>query len=303
MRKVGIVSCNKWKEKIDEDQRLKLALEELNIKANIISWEEDELDDYDLLILRSVWGYQNNYENFKSWLLKVKKSDIELLNSPDIILTNIQKNKQFNILNKYNIEHIDTVFLTSSDLYSEEFSKKLLKFVKSNPIVIKPTISGSGENTFLLDINNINHSIPNTIEFEQVRKQFEPLMRTNSDLELMIQPYISEINYGEYSCIFVDGQLTHTMLRFPNVFHDKQKPYLIEKFPKSILNLAYDVEQIPEFKGYLYMRVDMVVVNNSPKIMEVELAEPDLLTKYIEDQSVQNKVVKVLSKSIKRRVK
>lgn len=303
MAKVGIVSCDKWKGKIDEDKRLKLALEDLGIKAEIISWEEDKIDDYDLLVLRSVWGYQNNYEKFKSWLLELKEKDIQLLNNPNMVLTNIQKNKQFNILDNYNIEHINTVFLTSVDLYSVEFSKKLLELAKSNPIVIKPTISGSGENTFLLDMNNINSQIPNTIELKEVREKFEPLIQENDDLEIMIQPYISEINFGEYSCIFIDGQLTHTMLRFPNVFHAKQRPYLIEKVPKSVLDLAYKVENIPEFQSYLYMRVDMVVVDNIPKIMEVELAEPDLLTKYIENKNVQNEVTKILSKSINRRVK
>ena len=303
MAKVGIVSCDKWKGKIDEDKRLKLALEVLGIKAEIISWEEDKIDDYDLLVLRSVWGYQNNYEKFKSWLLELKEKDIQLLNNPNMVLTNIQKNKQFNILDNYNIEHINTVFLTSVDLYSVEFSKKLLELAKSNPIVIKPTISGSGENTFLLDMNNIDSQIPNTIQLKEVREKFESLIQENDDLEIMIQPYISEINFGEYSCVFIDGQLTHTMLRFPNVFHAKQRPYLIEKVPKSVLDLAYKVENIPEFQGYLYMRVDMVVVNNIPKIMEVELAEPDLLTKYIENKNVQNEVTKILSKSINRRVK
>ena len=228
MAKVGIVSCDKWKGKIDEDKRLKLALEVLGIKAEIISWEEDKIDDYDLLVLRSVWGYQNNYEKFKSWLLELKEKDIQLLNNPNMVLTNIQKNKQFNILDNYNIEHINTVFLTSVDLYSVEFSKKLLELAKSNPIVIKPTISGSGENTFLLDMNNIDSQIPNTIQLKEVREKFESLIQENDDLEIMIQPYISEINFGEYSCVFIDGQLTHTMLRFPNVFHAKQRPYLIE---------------------------------------------------------------------------
>ena len=37
------------------------------------------------------------------------------------------------------------------------------------------------------------------------------------------------------------------------------------------------------------------------KIMEVELAEPDLLTKYIDDKKIQNSVVRTLSKRIKER--
>lgn len=119
----------------------------------------------------------------------------------------------------------------------------------------------------------------------------------------MIQPYISEINNGEYACIFIDGELTHTMLRFPAVFHDKKRPFLIDDVPKSILTLAKKVESLAEFKGYLYMRVDMVLVNDEAKIMEVELAEPDLLTKYIENEEKQSEVIKTLVRKIERRVR
>lgn len=303
MKKIGIVSCNTWQGKIEEDKRLKLALEELNMGAEIISWEQDKFDGYDLLILRSVWGYQHNYEKFKLWLLDIKEKDIHLLNCPDIVLTNIQKNLQFNILDKYNIEHIETEFITSSDFYSKDFFEKLLELSSLKPTVIKPSISCSGENTFLLNMQDADFMIPNTIKVNEVREKFEPLIQMNNDMGIMLQPYVSEISLGEYSCIFIDGKLTHTMLRFPNVFHGKKRPYLLEAVPKSVLNLAYKVEHIPEFQGYLYMRVDMVVVDGLPKIMEVELAEPDLLTKYIEEKNVQKEVIKVLSKSINRRVK
>ena len=37
------------------------------------------------------------------------------------------------------------------------------------------------------------------------------------------------------------------------------------------------------------------------KIMEVELAEPDLLTKYIEDKNKQSDVIKTLARRLERR--
>ena len=119
----------------------------------------------------------------------------------------------------------------------------------------------------------------------------------------MIQPYISEINSGEYSCIFIDGKLTHTMLRFPDVFHSKKRAYLVKNPPFSIIELAKKVEQIPEFTNYLYMRVDMVLIDKDAKVMEVELAEPDLLTKYIDDKKTKNYIIKTLTRSIKGRLK
>ena len=119
----------------------------------------------------------------------------------------------------------------------------------------------------------------------------------------MIQNYIPEINDGEYSCIFIDGELTHTMLRFPNVFHEKRRPFMISDVPDSILSLAKKVERIEDFSNYLYMRVDMVLVNGKAKIMEVELADPDLLTKYIDDKSSKSNIIKTFAKKIERRIR
>ena len=79
----------------------------------------------------------------------------------------------------------------------------------------------------------------------------------------------------------------------------KKKPYFINNVPESVLNLAKKVEQIPDFKNYLYMRVDMVIINGKAKIMEVELTEPDLLTKYILDNNIKTDVIKTFAKKLR----
>ena len=40
MKKVGIVSCDKWIDKLEEDNNLKNALINLGIDAKIISWQQ-----------------------------------------------------------------------------------------------------------------------------------------------------------------------------------------------------------------------------------------------------------------------
>lgn len=304
MKKIGIVSCDKWQEKINEDINLKIALKSIGLDAEIISWQKStSLEDYDLLILRSVWGYQNDYNNFKNWLLEIKKKRINLVNSPDIVLTNILKNKQFEILRMNNIDCIDTYFLEKEDFNSKNLKLILNGVLHNIPSVIKPTISGSGENTFLVNPMDKDKNLPNIIFQEDIIKKYHSILANNSDCSIMLQPYIEQINDGEYSCIFIDGELTHTMLRFPDVFHDKKRPYLVIDPPKSILELAKRVESIKDFSNYLYMRVDMVLIGEEAKIMEVELAEPDLLTKYIDDKDKQDQVIKTLAKKIERRVK
>ncbi len=298
MKKVGIVSCDKWLNKLEEDINLKKALNSLGIDAKIISWQQPLDEKYDLLVLKSVWGYQNYYKEFKEWLLCVKNNNIPLVNDVDMVLNNIMKDKQFNILKKNNIDFIDTLFMQQSELLRENIEDIL----DDKLYVFKPTISGSGENTYLVTNSNTK-SIPNTIQKEDIIKVYNKVLEENRDCKIMIQPFIEEINNGEYSCIFIEGELTHTMLRFPNIFHEKRRPYLVNNVPDRIIELAKSVERIQDFNNYLYMRVDMVLVNGKAKIMEVELADPDLLFKYIENERVRDQGLKLLSKSIVRRIK
>lgn len=294
MKNIGIVSCDKWQNVLEEDKNLKQELLNLGLKANIISWQQPLDEKYDMLVLRSVWGYQNYYHEFKKWLLDLKKNNIPIANDVDIILSNIRKDIQFEILKNHHIDYIDTIFFNRNNLSN-------IPLLDKKNYVIKPSISGSGENTYLVT-NSDHESISNTIKSEEIYDKYSEILENNQDCKIMVQPFIKEINDGEYSCIFIEGELTHTMLRFPNIFHDKKKPYLVKNVPKSIINLAKKVEKIEEFKGYLYMRVDMVLINGQAKIMEVELAEPDLLTKYINDSKVKEQTIKTLSRKIARRV-
>ncbi len=298
MKRVGIVSCDKWIDKLEEDNNLKNALINLGIDAKIISWQQPLEEKYDLLVLKSVWGYQNFYKEFKNWLLNVKNNNIPLANDVDMVLNNIMKDIQFNILENNNVDFIDTIFLDQSKL----LNRNIFEMLNDKSYVFKPTISGSGENTYLVTNSN-DKFVPNTIQKEDIVKIYNKMLDDNSDCKIMIQPFISEINNGEYSCIFIEGKLTHTMLRFPNIFHEKRKSYLVDDAPDSIIRLARVVERIKEFNNYLYMRVDMVLVNGKAKIMEVELADPDLLTKYIDDSNVKSNVINTFAKKIERRVR
>ena len=147
MKKIGIVSCDKWKDKIKEDLLLQKELIKNGIDAEIISWQNNEInyDKYNCLILRSVWGYQDCYEKFKKWLLFVKSNNITIFNDVNIILDNIRKDVQFEILKKYSIPYIPTTIIRDSidwnklDFYGKKF-------------VIKPIISVRVNNTNQADL-------------------------------------------------------------------------------------------------------------------------------------------------------
>lgn len=288
MKKIGIVSCDKWKDKICEDLLLQKELIKNGINAEIISWQNKDINygKYNCLILRSVWGYQDYYEQFKEWLLFVKANNIIIFNDVNIILDNIKKDIQFEILKKYNIPCIPTTIIKESldwnklNLYGQR-------------IVIKPIISGSGNNTYRFDLTEETN--------ENIIKKYKTILQ-QSDNGLMIQPFVSGINKGEYSCVFIDGINTHNMLRFPGVLGEKKRAQYLTTVPESVLELATKVSNIPEFSGYLYARIDIVLEKNKPYIMEVELTEPDLLIKYISDEEIQGQILNKLVKKVERRI-
>ena len=101
--RVGIVSCDKYKNKIIEDLMLKNAFTSLKISSDIISWEKDDIDKYNILVLRSIWGYQHKYNKFIEWLNTVKQKDIALINNYGIVSKCIDKEMQYKTLSKNNI--------------------------------------------------------------------------------------------------------------------------------------------------------------------------------------------------------
>lgn len=291
MKKIAIVSSQKWAYKIKEDLFLKEQLSNYGIDAEIISWEDTDIDykKYDCLIIRSIWEYQEKYNEFKAWLNMLKSSNIKIFNTIDIITNNILKDRQFKILDDNGIPHIPTKFKkTDLDI-----------FENNETFVVKPIISGSGSNTFLvvaqaeMTKNQINSSDTYAIYKNIIAEE---------DNGIMIQPFVKNIENGEYACVFIDGENTHNMLRYPGIFSEKKSPKHLANIPIDVAELAKKVSNISEYSGYLYMRVDIIIYKDIPIIMEVELCDPDLMIKYIEDDELRLHVIDKFAKTISKRL-
>ena len=254
---VGIISNDKYKGRIVEDIQISKELKKIGIESEIISWEDPNVDynKYSILVMKSVWGYHKNYDKFKNWMKMIKDKKINIFNSIDTIESNIKKDCQFELLNKYNISHIPSIIYKGNNIPNKIKTGK----------VVKPIISGSGDDTVLSE----NYDIDNYRD-----------IINNKDNGIIVQPYIKEIVNGEYSIIYIDNQNTHNMIRYPGIFTTKRKPYQALKVPPRVLELAEKVKKIPEYSDLLYMRVD-IVDGKKPMVMEVELAEPDLLTRIM----------------------
>lgn len=269
-KKIAIVSCDKWLGKVKEDELLKFELNKLFVDVDIVSWQDKAVDysKYDAVIIRSLWGYQDYIQEFMMFLDKLKKEKINVFNDVDILKDNLNKYEQFKILDKYQIPHIETFFFKKDELSNVA---KIYKEYKD--LVVKPIISGSGNNTFIIS-DTINK---NNISVDEVKNRFDKVLNETNNY-LMVQPFVKEIDNGEISVVLIDNKISHIVVRNTSVFNDKSSIMVLglDAMDEKMKSIVDSCSNIKEYKKALYMRIDLVKIDKDYKVMELELVEPQL---------------------------
>lgn len=293
-KSIAIVSCRRLKNKVKEDVYLKHSLNKLGIKADIIAWEDKSIDlkAYDALIIKSIWGFQHNLNAFYEWLDFIEQNNILLFNSVYVIRNSFDKEKQFMLLDKYEISHVDTIFLDNDNNINENVSRIWQdSYRKYDRLVIKPTISESGNDTYIIS----NEPEKNNIKVNDIKNKFQ-----NVNSKLMLQPFIENINDGEISLTYISGKLTNAVIRYCDIFTNKNmaKDIELDKLDAELINLANKIIDIPEYKNNLYIRIDAVKTNKGYEIMEVELLDPNLFLTFIDDKRKRKETFTYFAESI-----
>lgn len=292
-KNVAILSSKKWQNKVTDDILLRQELLKNNINAKIIAWDEQHnYKDFDLVIVRSIWGYEKDIFNFEKFLNRLSQNNNRVLNDISIMKNNYDKEKQFSLLEKYKIPHIKTIFIPKN-------SKDIISVVQKNlngEMILKPSMSASGNNTYLI---NSREDRKNTLSLEEINDKFGCINELTS---LMLQPFIKEIDEGEISLIYIGGKFSHAIKRFPSVFNNKKGISYISNIDKELLTLGEKVLKIKEYQGALYERIDVVKINDEYLIMELELVEPALFIKEVFDKKTRKDILENLVKAIKEKM-
>ena len=296
-RKIAIVSCDKWIYKVKEDWYLKHYLNKIKVDVDIISWQDKtiEYNKYDAIVVKSIWGFKNFELEFRKWLDYIEQNHINIINNINIIKNNYDKEKQFKILEKNNFKIIPTRFVQNcDDVIDKVQSVKKKYFNNYDSIIVKPTISESGNDTYIVGENNLVNK--NIIEFSELKEKYKLLKNKN----LMIQPFIESVFEGEYSICYIDGKLTHAILRNSGVFDGKNiiKYIPIEQLDKDIIELTNNIVKIPEYAESVYVRIDIIKHQKEYLIMEVEMLDPNLFIEFIIDKANKTKTLKEFASGI-----
>lgn len=260
-------------------------LADLGWQVEMVSWRKAAVDwsNYNAVIIRSPWDYQEDASAFLSVLAAIEASSAHLENNLAIVRWNIDKQYLID-LQKRDVTIVPTIWqdrLAQKKLSVNNLCEYFDHFGQEQ-IVLKPRISANADNTFWLTKNNyIQH-------LEQINLAF-------STRDFMVQPFMeSVINEGEFSLFYFNGHYSHAILKTPkaNDFRVQEEhggqllsvtpePILME-YAQQTMDAIKQLHQIP-----LYARVDFVRYDNGFALMEAELIEPSLYFNMDEESPIR----------------
>jgi glutathione synthase/RimK-type ligase-like ATP-grasp enzyme len=247
----------------------KLLIEPLKIfgwDAEEISWRNDNVNwnDYNAVIVRSTWDYQNDSEKFVS-VLETINSASHLENNLELMKWNMNKGYLFD-LDQKGVKIVDTIWENN---FNPKSAPEYFDRLNAEEIIIKPNISANADNTFRLTREKLN-------------KNLQLLENIFAEREFMVQPFLKNIiEEGEYSLFFFNGKFSHSVLKKP-----KENDFRVQeehggniqplKVNAELISIAENIiKQL--FTVPLYGRVDLVRnAQNEFAVMELELIEPSL---------------------------
>ena len=248
-----------------DDALLKERLLHLGCKADIIAWDDPvyPFDKADVAIVRSCWDFHWRTDEYLQRIAEIAARTCLLNPFEDI---KKYSNKHYlHDLHDFGINIVPAAFCRSI-----QDAQKAAQDFGSQQVVIKPVVSASGRNTFLVN----RHDRP---ALENAAAQVFKIKD-----ELLVQPFIKSVQTrGERSTVVIQGEPLFTMQKLPAKDNFLAHEHHGGTFSQTEIDQsAHDfLAQIcATFKTPpLYMRVDYLEgPDGVPMLLELELNEPNL---------------------------
>ncbi|CAM1361939.1 RimK-like ATP-grasp domain-containing protein [Tenacibaculum sediminilitoris] len=251
---------------LDEDNYVKVALENQGLKVARLSWDDQNFDwsTTHYVLFRTTWDYFDRFLEFSKWLNTISKQTT-LLNSEKIIRWNIDKH-YLQDLQQNGVYICESYFIEKG---TQTTLKEISKNYNLTEFVLKPCISGAARHTYKIHLESI-------IEYEAI---FSKLIINEA---MIIQPFqYNIVEKGEISLMVINGKFTHSVLK-----KAKSGDFRVQDdFGGSVHNYTPTKEEIMFAENVvkacveppIYARVDVFTDNNGKlAIAELELIEPEL---------------------------
>ena len=265
MKKCVLLTCDDLSNYItDEDPLAKAITEKCELETSWLSWSSPvDWSPYDLAIVRTTWDYTETREEFLNTLEKIEKQGVRVYNDLSVIKWNSHKSYLFDLQDRgvKIIESLPLADFTADDLY------KVTNYWSSEKILLKPFVGATSRGLKLF---------ANT--FEGADKLIKEVETNNA--EWFVQPFMREIAQGEISLVYFNKQFSHGLKKLPKAGDFRSQEEFgsqILSYEPTVQEVAFGEEILSKIPSeLLYARVDYILINDQPHLMELELVEPAL---------------------------
>ena len=263
--RVALVTCAAQESLYAEEREVLPLLRGRGVDAEAVVWDAPEVDwgGFDAVVIRSTWDYFKRYGEFCAWLDRVGRAT-RVHNSPSLVRWNADK-LYLRELAQRGVRTVPTVYCepgTPADL------GRVLREAGWESAVMKPSVSGGAYRTYHV----------RAAEAARHQAEMDAILAASA---VLVQPFVPEIqSEGEWSFVFFDGALSHTVLKRPDAGDYRVQPEFGGRFSEVTPEpgLIDQVERIqralPEAPAYA--RIDGVRRGGDFYLMEAELIEPYL---------------------------
>ncbi len=249
----------------DDDLILVDALRRRGHTVHAAGWSDEtvEWESFDLIVIRSPWGFFFDLPRFFHWLERLEKLPTRVVNSPEILRANVSK-RYLLTLAEHGITTLPTRLVAqgqSVDL------PQLAATLGAQQFVIKPASLGGA-----IDVSRAPLELAATLQASA-----DEILRTD---DLLVQEFFPEIEAGELSLVFFGTEFSHAVLKTPKQGEWKEQAQyggtaLACLPPDSLIEQAARARALlaPES---VYARVDGFERKGKLYINECELIDPRL---------------------------
>jgi glutathione synthase/RimK-type ligase-like ATP-grasp enzyme len=249
------------------DDRLLIAeFAQRGVEASSVVWGDPNPDwnQYDLALIRSTWDYIDDLARFVTVLSAIEASACRLFNPLDAVRWNSDKSYLFD-LNDWGVPIVPTLRVSTTDLASVADTVAREGW---HSVVVKPIIGAGG-------------SAVRRVAAAEIGGTLKQLAAQHPQHEFLVQPLIeSVITEGEWSFIFIDGEVSHVLLKKPAA-GDYRAHGIYGGTIESAAPRQHDLRHARAMLArlpfdLLYARLDLVRIDGHLAAMELELIEPML---------------------------
>jgi len=251
---------------LQEDRILSKAFVSRGFEVSRVDWADAKIDwgIFDSIVIRQTWDYFDRFNEFMAWLNRVE-NETRVVNPGNVIRWNCDKRYLIDLA----AAGVPTV--TTRVIDRQTPAPELADLMDRHGFaeaVIKPAVSGAGRETYRLSRD----------EADQQESTWQRLVNGES---MLLQPFMPAIvERGEVSLVVIDGEVTHAVRKIAADgefrVQDDHGGTVQPHEPRDC-EVAVASGALAAAPGAVsYARVDLVESQDGPRVMELELIEPEL---------------------------